>query len=176
MKGGLFPIIRMAALSAVMLLPSGYAYPGSVTINLEGQIDVNCALDASSSRINLAEIAATGSKVVPFRVRCNTPFRFALTSQNGALKTNYDGALSPDFTASIPYNATVTIPTNTGGINASCPSSALRGLNPSCTFPASEEGIALEGDASLTVSWAVTKELVAGTYSDTVVLSIGPQI
>ena len=113
---------------------------------------------------------------MPFKVRCNTPFTFELFSHNSALATTSPGAVSAGFTDRVPYTATVQIPTNVGALVGTCPSSHLREAGASCAFPDSGEGIALSGDASLTISWASCQEPLAGSYSDVLTVVLGARL
>jgi hypothetical protein len=162
------------ALTAALL--TSRAQSQSVKIELEGIVPISCKLDTGAAQITLGNIAATGSKNISFRVRCNTPFQFAISSRDGGLKTPHNGPLNPDFTAAIPYSATVQIPTNVGTLAGSCPSAMLKGMNAGCLFPDSGQGVALAGEASLGVAWNILKEPIAGTYSDQLTLSIAPKL
>ena len=76
----------------------------------------------------------------------------------------------------MPYTAAVNIPTNIGAVVGSCPSWRLRGAGATCVFPDSGEGIALSGDASLTISWDSCQEPLAGSYSDVMTVVLGARL
>ena len=173
-NGGPLPVISVIS-GALALLLAGYAQAQNVTIELTGQVPISCRLEAPATQINLGNITAAGNVTIPFRVRCNAPFLFALASRSGALTTDEAGSLRPDFTDSVPYDATVRIPTNVGVIAGNCSSSALRAMWLGCLYPDSRQGVALEGEASLIVSWDLAKQPIAGIYSDVVTLAVGPR-
>ena len=89
------------ALAAALLI--GRAQSQSVKIELEGNVPASCRLDTGITQINLGDIATNGSKSVPFKVRCNAPFKFGISSRDGALTTPHNGPLNSEFTSSIPY-------------------------------------------------------------------------
>jgi hypothetical protein len=164
-----------AALTAALLI--GRAQAQSVKIELEGIVPVSCRLDTGMMQIDLGDITTVGSKNIPFKVRCNTPFKFAISSRDGALTTPYNnGPLHSEFTASIPYQVTILIPTHVGNLAGSCPSAMLKGMNSGCLFPDSGQGVALAGEASLAVFWDLTQRPIAGTYSDLLTLWVSPKI
>jgi hypothetical protein len=174
MKGRLVRSVRNAAFFLGLQLEPASAQ--SVTIELEGQIPVSCGIEALASQITLGDISRPGSKIVPFRVRCNTPFTFQLFSQNNALQTTWTGAVSTGFTNRVPYTVALQIPTNVGAVIGSCPSWGLRQASSTCAYPNSGEGIALSGDALLTISWASHKEPLAGSYNDVMMVVVGARL
>ena len=172
MRTKLFPGVGIGVLIAAALL-FRRADAQDVTINLAGQIPTSCRLSGLANTITLGAVSAPGSTSLPFQVRCNTPFTFAVTSSAGALKT--DAATpSPGFTAAIPYTVELNIPTNIGAIAGSCTSAALKQGGTGCSFPSSGQGVALAGDASLLLSWQTNAVALAGAYTDTLTLSVGP--
>jgi hypothetical protein len=171
-KNQRFFVALSGALSLICLASSSYAQ--SVTIHLEGEVPSFCRLETSTTQILLGELTNTGRAVFPFRVRCNTPFHFSLFSRNGALVTGSDGPLRPGFRATVPYEAAVNIPTSAGFISGACGSDHLRATAQSCIFPDSRGGIALTGEATITVNWSLGADiLVAGTYTDSLTLEVG---
>lgn len=174
MKGRLVRSVRNAALLFSLQLAPASAQ--GVTIDLEGQVPVSCRIEALASQITLGDVSSAGAKIVPFRVRCNTPFTFELLSQNRALQTAAPSAVSWGFTDRVPYTAALQIPTNIGAVTGVCPSWRLWRAGPTCAYPSSGEGIALSGDASLTISWASRRQPLAGTYSDVMTVILGARL
>jgi hypothetical protein len=175
-KGRRFSVLVVGAATGLALLVSDACGQG-VTIQLEGEIPASCRLETAGNQINLGELAGSGQTAFAFRVRCNTPFHLSLVSQHGALATNYNGLLRPGFIAVVPYQVAVNIPTSTGSIAGVCSSAALTGAAPSCQLPNSQNGIALTGEASLTLGWQTGGNVpIAGTYTDLLTLSISPRI
>jgi hypothetical protein len=171
MKGRLVRSVRQAAFFFALQISPTFAQ--GVTIELEGQIPVSCGIEALASQVSLGDISRPGTKTLPFRVRCNTPFSFQLYSQNSALQTAWSDAISTGFTHRVPYTVALQIPTNLGAIVGSCPSWGLRQASPTCAYPNSGEGVALSGEASLTISWASRRETLAGSYSDMMTVVLG---
>jgi hypothetical protein len=174
MKGALTRfVLSTTFIAGLQITP---AFGQSITIALEGQIPISCGVDALDLQINLGDISVAGARVIPFRVRCNTPFTFKLLSKNGALQTASLDAAAAGFTNRVPYTAAVHIPTNIGAVRGSCSSSRLRQAGPICAYPDSGEGIALSGDAALTISWEGCKEPLAGGYGDMITVVLGARL
>lgn len=171
MKGGVLPILGMGACATALLLRPVHAQ--GVTIGLEGQLPLSCRIEAPTPQVSVGDVSIAGSTVIPFRVRCNAPFTFALVSTNGSLRTASSGPVAAGLRDAIPYQVSVQIPTDSGSLAGTCPSSALREAGPRCAFPDSRDGIAVTGEASLTVSWSREAEPVAGVYTDMLQLVIG---
>lgn len=171
MKGRLVRTTRHAAFFFALQIAPASAQ--GVTIELEGQIPVSCGIEALASQVSLGDVSHPGTKTLPFRVRCNTPFTFQLSSQNGALETAWSRAISTGFTRHVVYTAALQIPTNVGAVAGSCPSWGLRQGSSTCAYPSSGEGVALSGESSLTIAWTSRREPLAGNYSDMMTVVIG---
>jgi spore coat protein U-like protein len=162
---------------ATLAVLAAQAPAQTVTIQLEGRIAVSCRLEASAMQLNLGEITQPGESVFSFRVRCNAPFRFGISSQNGALMTDPTGPLRAEFRSQVPYRVISRIPTSAGMINGSCNSAELVASEPQCTIPDSQQGIALDGESTLTIRWDMSEQTpVAGVYSDLLTLTVAPRI
>jgi hypothetical protein len=147
-----------------------------VTIEVVGEIDQKCRLNALPASIELGKISKSGTQFIPFHIDCNTPFEYSVRSRDGAFKNPEVTAASIGFVGQIPYQLDLRIPTDGGLILALCDSVNLSGLSPSCGHGNSGSSIAIGQIASLTLSWAVGAELVAGTYSDVVTLTFRPRL
>lgn len=88
----------------------------------------------------------------PFRVRCNTPFRVGVISQNGSLMAPV--APPPGYTASTGYDVTLALVGNpdTAPASATCTASALTATASSpCSFrgaASATSGLRLDGTSS----------------------------
>jgi hypothetical protein len=162
--------------SLLVLCLCGKASGQSVTIVLEGEIPTSCRMDTPVTKLLLGDLPLAGRATITFRVRCNTPFVFAMLSQSGGLVADNAGSTAGGFTNIVPYNARVEIPTTVGSLTGSCTSTALKAQNNDCVFSSSQGGIALAGEASLTVSWQREMPSVSGTYADQLTLSVRPRI
>jgi hypothetical protein len=147
----------------------------SVAIELVGDIEPECRLTALPGGINLGTLAKTGTQLIPFQLNCNAPFDYSVRSREGGLKA---GALNVPlgFAAKIPYALETRIPTNEGIIIDQCGSATLATAAPPCGHGGSGSAIAIEQTGSLMISWAIGDELVAGTYTDVVTLSVSPRL
>jgi hypothetical protein len=173
MKRGLFTVLGIGAGVVATLLPQR-ADPQEVTIELAGEVPASCQLAGLTGAVNLGPITAVGTVRIPFQVRCNIPFSFSVTSGSGALRTAHATPPPAGFTAAVPYHIALQIPTNVGAITGTCTSTALKAGAASCFYPSSGQGIALAGDASLTLSWQVSGIPLSGGFTDILTLSVGP--
>jgi hypothetical protein len=147
-----------------------------VTIEVVGEIDPKCRLSALPTGIELGQISASGTRSIPFQIDCNTPFEFSVRSRDGALKNPGTPENSIGFLNQIPYALEVRIPTDEGLILDQCDSGILSEASPSCGHGNSGFATAIDQTASLIVTWAVSAELVAGTYSDVLTVTFQPRV
>jgi hypothetical protein len=173
MTGGRLPVIGIGILLSAVVFPTR-ADSAEVVIDLTGEILPFCQLTGAPPSTNLGEITDRGTANIPFQLRCNTPFAFSITSRSGALKTEYAMTPPPGFTAAVAYNIVPRIPTSLGAVTGTCISTALKAGAATCSFPNSGQGVALSGDASLTLSWQVSEIPLAGTFTDVLTLNVGP--
>jgi hypothetical protein len=142
-----------------------------VTVDLQGEIKAECSLTVSSNTFDLGSVSETGVRTIPFRLRCNAPYSYEIRSQNGGLRNAQVQTLSRGFKALIPYTAITRIPTNTADIADTCFSTDL---TPPvlCKMSDSGDGISIDRDATLSISWQMDDEVpLAGTYRDVITLS-----
>ncbi|KAF0185905.1 MAG: hypothetical protein FD163_573 [Hyphomonadaceae bacterium] len=166
------------------------AHAQSVTIDVQGTLAAACELNIPTTSYNNLNITAAGSQVIPFSVDCNAPFAYALVSANGGL-LNAAGLAnvvpgSMQFTGNIPYKVTTNFTTDIGTFgDVSLDAATLSAANASpciaatysstCPFAHSGSGAAAQGQsASITINWQQNTgaPLVAGTYSDTLTLTV----
>jgi hypothetical protein len=143
----------------------------TVSIELEGEIEPKCGLDAMADYLELGEIGSVGSKSASFSISCNAPFSYSLHSQEGGLR-NTATAPSSSFISLLPYLVGVDIPTNTGSIADECMSSSLQSSPSGCAHSTSGNGVSINQTGSLTISWSVPEELMAGSYTDTLTINV----
>jgi hypothetical protein len=162
--------------SLLVLCLCGKASGQSVTIVLEGEIPTSCRMDTPVTRLLLGDLPQVGRATITFRVRCNTPFVFAMLSQSGGLAADNAGPAAAGFTSIVPYSASVQIPTTAGSMTGSCTSAALKAEKNDCVLFSSQGGIALAGEAALTISWRQDFPTISGVYADQLTLSVRPRI
>jgi hypothetical protein len=164
------------------LVSAAPVYADVLTINASGTIGTSCTV-AATTQFSSPNLNANGTVGGQATVSCNTGFKVNALSANGAMKNNAAAAAS--FTNVQPYNFTLSVPLETGGpVSATCASSALVAGQASCALsPANGAGLSSGGKASinklasLTVAWtipALPTRLMAGSYSDTITLTIAP--
>ena len=147
-----------------------------VSIGLEGEIEAECRVNLLAATANLGEIGASGSKVIPFTLNCNTPFAYQVHSRERGLKHSGLSSQQPWFAGLLPYTLDLRIPTDAGIITERCISGSLGGTPTDCANGASGGGIALNQNGSLTISWSTDSELLAGVYSDVLTFTVRPQL
>jgi len=147
-----------------------------VSIGLEGEIEAECQLHLSSATANLGQIGASGSKVIPFTLNCNTPFAYHLHSRERGLKHSGPSAQQSSFADLLSYTLDLRIPTDAGIVTERCISGSLGGTVTDCANGTSGGGIAINENGSLTISWSTESELLAGVYSDVLTFTVRPQL
>ena len=144
----------------------------AVSIVLQGEVDPECRMSGIASVVDLGQITKTGSRVFNFGIHCNSPFRYTLRSQQGGFRNGDHALIRSGFTALIPYSVRVSIPTDAGGVLDICDSTQISGTATTCTTSDSGNGIAIEQTGSLTLSWSIAQEPVAGTFADILTFSV----
>ena len=124
---------------------------------------------------------------VPFTAECTAPWRIAVSSANGALKSA--ASASTGYANKAPYNVALNVASDGGTVTDTCPVAQLDqalGSSP-CTFkgPASTtnglqvpRSFGLAG-STITMSapvYAGSNILVAGAYSDTLIVTVSPAV
>ena len=152
----------------------------SLTVNATGTIAGSCGISVVSDFPANANLAVSGSASASASVSCATPFKLNATSANGNLK-NLVAAVS-SFTNTLAYVLTVSVALDSGGpVSANCNSATLVAGQSGCALsPANSTGlssgsaIATNKTATLTAAWTTpaSPQLVAGSYADTLTISI----
>ncbi|NJM35866.1 MAG: hypothetical protein HC850_15560 [Rhodomicrobium sp.] len=172
-------VIAIALASAGMSQPLLAQAPGGalsdrVQIELRGQIVPRCALLGIASTLDLGTLSPTASasqRELTFKISCNAPFSYGLSSAHGAMRHETAQAGGSGLLAEFPYTADLTIATDDGGtLHLPCGEGALTA---GCHGD-SGESTALDKDASLTVSWRAG-QLLAGRYTGDIGLSLSVQ-
>jgi hypothetical protein len=196
-------VVLMVSISSLLTVTQAHA-AGSVALNLSATIDSSCSLERNDTNVNanaggvdqsaetVALDQATGSITLNFNVNCNTPFKYSLTSTNGALVNN--SGLSTNTTSDtimdqVDYKTTFTATLEDYGsgddeIDQTCESESLVVATSECTsgeaFADSGTGVAIDKPASLTISIDNFSNglidgktpLLSGTFQDTLVLEV----
>jgi len=161
-----------------VLLAAAPGRADTVAITASGTIQPRCGVSVQQA-FSSADFSTSGSSVAQALVDCNTGFRINITSANGAAKTTNQA--SSGFTNSLPYSLKLSVPLDSGSpVEATCTSGTLMSGQASCALsPNNASGLSSGGKsainqiATLTASWAPPfQKLVAGSYSDTLTVSI----
>lgn len=156
---GAFGAYALASIAATAAAPSA-AQTTAVYGGNPNHIDLPVPVTASiasrcefstppSGSYDAGDITRPFTHEFPFSVRCNTPFRVAVVSQNGSLKAPV--APPPGYAASTAYDVTLALigGQNTAPANATCTAASLSSAaSPPCSFrgPASATlGLELDG-------------------------------
>jgi hypothetical protein len=185
MLGGFSASARMgASLTAAICFAAGIApvlapvlANSKVTVALSGAIVPSCALTGNGASA-VREVQVTGTKPGVFQygydIECNAPFQYNVVSQNGAMAWQGQAAGSQAPSQSLPYTLAVHIPTDDIVIDDRCDSGTIKAGQVTCQFHNSGNGVAIDGHATLTVSWGQPPAaLAAGVYSDCITFSVG---
>lgn len=169
--GGVFCMV------AALVVPAA-ARADTIQIQASGTILGSCTL-AVASGFPATSLGASGSAAAQATVNCNTGFVIKATSAKGAIKS--PNQTSTGFTNTVPYTLAFSSPLD-GGFTMSggpCASAALVSGQSGCVLSPAGTGLSSGGrlatgkTASLTLSWTLpAQKLVAGTYTDTITLTI----
>lgn len=140
--------------------------------------------------IDAAQIdVADWSGQVAFMPQCTAQWRLAVSSLHGGLKADVSAAGLAGFTDKAPYDVTLHVVHDTGTVDSSCPVSQIdQALTASpCEFRGTaspDQGLRLPRSYNQSGSYiqasalaypdATQPRLVAGTYTDTLVLTVSP--
>lgn len=174
-------------------LLSGYIYPGPANavmqIPVTASVGGTCGFasgQAPNATLFHANIDTTAwSDQVPFTAECTAPWRIAVTSQNGALKAA--GAAAAGYLNKAPYTVALNVASDSGTVSATCPVAEIDQAlgSSSCTFKGTASpstGLVIPRSFGLTGSYIQVSApafagpalLIAGTYNDTLVVTISP--
>jgi len=160
------------------LQASAPARADSLTITASGTIQPSCSV-AVQAAFQSADFTASGSSTAQALVNCNGGFRINVTSANGAAKTTNQA--SSGFTNALSYTLGLSVPLDDSSTaSAICTSASLVAGQSTCALsPGNATGLSSGGKtamgkvATLTASWVLpAQKLVAGSYSDTLTVSI----
>lgn len=177
---------RRVGVGAVLFFAwAAIAAPASadvVTVTAQGTIPSSCGLTLQSA-FGAANLNADGSINASASVNCNTPYKIRASSANGTLKSTTPAPAQ--FSNNLNYSLSVTVPLDAGGqISATCGSATLVSGASSCALsPASTSGLSsgtgtsTSKTAALVLQWTLptATRLVAGSYADTITITIAAQ-
>lgn len=179
---GDFPGLSCALL-LVSSLSSIHANAQTLTITATGQISASCGLSANGN-FTSANLDINGSSSATAAVNCNTKYLLKATSTNGGLKTAIS-VPSSSFANKLDYQFNISVPLDNSAstVTGSCAASNLIAgastcaLSPAGPGLSSGSGTSTAKTATLGINWTLpsTVHLVAGSYADTITISIAAQ-
>jgi len=172
-----------AAVAFLFATSSGPAFAQTLTVTATGTIPTTCGLTAASG-FGAANLNANGTVSASASVTCNAKYIIKATSANGGLKTA-TAAPSSSFSNKLDYTLSISVPLDNGGgtVSGNCAASNLVAgastcaLSPASTGLSSGTGTSVGQTANLGVNWTLpgATRLIAGSYSDTLTITIAAQ-
>lgn len=142
-------------------------------VTLRGDVVPACAVAGLTTSVDLGNLTASGTTTLAFTTTCNAPFRYSLSSGYGGLRHS-SGATAPGgFSAVVPYSVRTILPTDAGTIDQTCTSASILEGSVTCVFTDSGTGIAIGQSSELRLGWTGVPNLLGGSYSDNLTLTIG---
>jgi len=184
---GVRRVAAMVAFACVAFACPGTVGAASIPDNLSsslsykviGTITPSCAVSQPTSDVQVVGLQNPSSDAVQstdtdltFTVSCTAPVKVSMSSAKGGLKT--DGTTSDrDFASTVDYKATLDMPGASDALE--CRSDQMVNGGAGCTKQLPNP--AFEGDGRIRIHTAAASDLLlAGTYNDTVTLTISPQL
>jgi len=134
----------------------------------QGRIVIDQLVDSSTAELQPASIKLS------FDVTCNAPHRVLIKSINGALEpVNQPATLAERFVTEVYYSALLTWDNTTIEMIASGNAATARSQSLTSFAITGQVDLEIRVDASLN---DMGTPLLEGTYSDTLVITLGPQI
>lgn len=152
----------------------------AVKYRVVGKITTSCALTQGAREVELVDLQDSATNTVraasadlQFTIACNAPVRVSMTSHNGGLKAQGGETSDRDFASLVPYRATLDLP---GAPNAlQCDSDDMDGAARGCARRIEAE--AFDGAGRIRLNTVASDALLlAGTYQDSVTLTISPRL
>lgn len=142
-------------------------------VTIRGDVVPACSLAGLATSYNLGDLTASGSTTLAFATTCNAPFSYTLESAYGGLRHSSGPSAPAGFSAVFPYSVRAIIPTDVSTIDDTCTSASILAGATSCTFTDSGTGIAIGTASELQLGWTGVSNLLGGSYSDTLTLTVG---
>jgi hypothetical protein len=144
-----------------------------VDVHLKGSVRPTCEVAGRRSSVttpvNVGNVNTPGSTAIDYPVNCNAPFAYEISSRYGGLQRRR--LINGERPKRI-YNVNVNIPTDIGAINDTCASDTIKAGSVTCALSDSGDGVALDQQAHLTVSWDGTPQLPGGKYTDRLTFTV----
>jgi hypothetical protein len=169
--------LALAELSLAPAQGEALRGPGGdrVRFELRGHIAPRCSLSGMPNAVDLGKVKAGAGETrrdLAFRLDCNAPFTYALTSTAGAMRR--DGDAAGGRAREIPYRASLTIATDSGGkLRLVCDGRDIAASDGGCEGRSGQD-TAIGRDGVLSISWAAPDTQIAdGLYTAPIRLELG---
>lgn len=151
----------------------------SLTYKVVGTITPSCSLTQPSQDVEVVGLQNPSTDAVqatdtelPFTVSCTAPVKVTMSSAKGGLQTDRTSG-DTDFISLVGYNATLDMPGASDALE--CRSEDMANGGTGCIKQLSNE--TFDGDGRIRIHTTASGDLLlAGQYSDTVTLTISPQL
>lgn len=176
-------ILGLAVVVAAMALSAPLAFADAVkNVDISAKVDSYCTITAGGTGALTAKVPVDGAGTVDTTyldlvgpdVTCNSPYNMQVISLNGGIKRTGTDILPGGFTDVIDYTGIATF----GSISSSIDTT----VSPSASGAEYNVPVASTAGAKDTVGFSIrpklastTFPLAAGTYADTLKLTIAPQ-
>jgi hypothetical protein len=146
-----------------------------VRFELRGHVVPRCSLSGMPNAIDLGKINAGAGETrrdLAFRLDCNAPFTYALSSNTAAMRR--DGEAPGGRAKEIPYRASLTLLTDNGSrLRLVCDGSEIAATDGGCQGRSGQD-TAIGMDGTLSISWtAGNAPLPEGLYTVPIRLELG---
>jgi len=151
----------------------------SLRYEVVGTITPNCSLTQPATSVSVVDLQDQSTDTIrstktdlPFTIDCNTPVKVAMLSSNGGLATPASTS-DQDFATLVAYRASLDLPGAAGALQ--CDSAAMAPSGSGCQRELTDP--VTQGDGAIRLSTDASGQLLlAGTYHDTVTLTVTPQL
>lgn len=152
------------------------------------KVNTRCGFQtAADGDFNVGAIdEVSWDREVPFTPECTTPWRIAISSKNGGLLTPDAADPATGYLNKAPYTVSLLVKSDAGDVNASCAAADLAAsAGAACSFKgtaSTTEGLRISRSYQLSGSkirisapaYTTPGVLIAGTYKDTLIVTVSP--
>lgn len=142
-------------------------------VTIRGDIVPACSIAGLATSVNLGDLTSSGATTLAFTATCNAPFSYSLESAFGGMRHSSGATAPAGLAALLPYTVRAILPTDAATIDNTCTSPTIRAGSVTCSFSDSGTGIAIDAASELRLGWTGASNLLGGSYSDTLTLTIG---
>ena len=151
----------------------------SLSYKVVGTITASCSLTQPTKDVEVVGLQNPASDTIqstdtdlPFTVACTAPVKMTMASTQGGLKSDTQSS-DGNFLSLVGYQATLNLPGASGALQ--CRSDQMANGGAQCTGELASQ--APNGNGQIRIHTAASGSLLlAGTYNDTVTLTISPQL